>query len=153
MTHSKFVARTLLVTFAFIVSEMSASAESLPEAQGGLNRAYQNFYNAYKASPKRSPEEASRLSNQIIAPAETAVQKALHEETLQTFKKNGVVLQKLTGPAKSSGTENVPVQAPQKLSGASESNTEPSPSEVLDASGLQPEIVFPGPSSNSKSKK
>jgi hypothetical protein len=61
----------------------------LDEAQAKRSKAFNDFYNSYKAS-KHTPEDANALSDQTIAPAARATSQAMALERSQALKNLGI---------------------------------------------------------------
>jgi hypothetical protein len=65
------------------------AGQALEDAQAKRSKAFNDFYDRYKASG-HTPEDATAISDQTIAPASTATSRALAQERTQALKGAGV---------------------------------------------------------------
>jgi hypothetical protein len=134
---------------AHAANVMDTVQQSVQNAQAELNDAFQNFYQSYKSSPDHTPAQASKLSDQILAPAQASVQKAIHQETIRTFEKSTAAAQNL-GAADSAGRLPASGESPEPARKTPAFQIDSAPEEPLDATGIAPMIEFPGTPSRSR---
>jgi hypothetical protein len=79
--HSIYAVATLFAALGLAMSLAPSSVCAGPadDARGDYNQSMNDFYNALKASPDKSPAAAKKLSAEIIEPAEQKLMKAQME--------------------------------------------------------------------------
>lgn len=91
MTQDKSALFAFAFTFAFVgggLAATSARAESLDDAQRNLSKAHHDFYDQLRKGGAGKTGEASRLSKDLLAPAQAKVGRALRREYAETLRRN-----------------------------------------------------------------
>lgn len=127
------------------------------QSRAGLEKAYGDYYKALRSKPGFTQEDSSRLSKQMIAPAQQALQKAIHEQTRSSLseakkRKTKLFHGDLSGTPPKGGAG---AQAKQDAGAPAAPRAQPTPETptrsqtVLDGSKVPRELEFGGPSKKS----
>jgi hypothetical protein len=150
MKSTHFVAVLGLGMLYFGLSTAQAGATS--DAQAALNKAYNDYYTALRAGPAKTPDQETQLRNQIIGPAQQALNKAMQQDVLAFDPNKAVTPGSNANPTSpsNSGRSSLGNQGGFRGNDNSGGATAPAPNppatESAPIEGSAPkEIEFPGP--------
>lgn len=131
----------------------AAFADGVGDSRAGLDKAYGDYYKALRSKSGFTQEDSSRLSKQIVTPAQRALQSAIREQTRKTAVEAKKRRTKLNhgdfagAPPGAKGTDEsgAPPSESRATTQAAPHATGPSqPKVVLDGSRIPREIEFSG---------
>ena len=159
MKSTHFVAVLGLGMLYFGLSTAHASATS--DAQAALNKAYNDYYTALRNGPAKTPDQQTQLRNQIIGPAESALNKAMSQDASafdpnKAARGNSPITNSGTSPSTNSRSNLGGLGMGMGMDNGTGGGTAPAPNppatESAPIEGSAPkEIEFPGPYAPTKS--
>jgi hypothetical protein len=81
-----------LAAISLWFASVAWAGPALDQAQAGRSRAFNDFYRSYEASPSKTPEDVSALSQRTIGAASAATARAIGQESIQATKQAGIPL-------------------------------------------------------------
>jgi hypothetical protein len=123
----------------------SAYGNATSDAQQALNKAFNDYYTALKTGPAKTPAEQTKLREQIIGPAEVALNRAIQKDAASFDPNKAAQNGSAAAGANSSYRSNSRVNAGDSGAPAPAATAEtPSNSAPIEATAPR-EIEFPGP--------
>ncbi len=148
MTHKTLVLLFLIFPALLPAATARALAGNFEEAQKGLSKAYNDYYDALRKPGVNPYKDGPKLAGQILTPARAKVTDASQKEFKQTLDKYNVSskadLKKL-GSKNFGGKNGQPASALRTKAFVSAPDAPKREEVQLDGSGIAREIEFPGP--------
>ena len=128
-------------------------ADGVGDSRAGLDKAYGDYYKALRSKSGFTQEDSSRLSKQIVTPAQRALQSAIREQTRKTAveaKKRrtklntGILRVRLPGLKAPTKAERLLSESRATTQAAPHATGPSQPKVVLDGSRIPREIEFSG---------